>query len=91
MDKLTPHDPLLQFPCEFAIKVFGMASDEFEAAVLTIIRHHVDDLRENALTCRLSKDGKYLAITITIEAQSREQLDNIYRELTSHSLILMAL
>lgn len=82
---------LLKFPCDFSIKAFGVASDEFESSVITIIRKHVAELRENALRTRLSKDGKYLAITITIHVNSREQLDNIYRELSAHPLVLMAL
>lgn len=81
----------LTFPSEFDIKVFGIASDEFEKTVITIIRHDVRELRENALHSRLSKDGKYLALTITITAESREQLDNIYRALNSSPLVLMTL
>lgn len=82
---------LLTFPCEFVIKVFGMASDQFEVEVLTIIRKHVADLRENALRSRPSKDKKYLALTITIHAESKEQLDDIYRDLSASPHVLMAL
>jgi hypothetical protein len=82
---------LLQFPCEFLIKVFGLASDEFEIAVLGIIRAHVSDLREDALRFRASKDGKYTALTITITAQNKEQLDAIYRDLSASDQVLMAL
>lgn len=83
--------PLLTFPCDFVIKAFGVASDEFEKTVITIIRNHVTDLRENAITTRPSKDGKYLAITINVYIDSREQLDTIYRDLSSNPLVLMAL
>ena len=81
----------LQFPTEFAIKVFGVKSDEFETAVLAIIRKYFADLKENCIRTRLSEDKKYLALTITVIAESREQLDNIYRELTANPLVLMAL
>lgn len=91
MDKEELDQPILQFPCDFSIKAFGIASDEFEATVITIIRKHVAELRENALRTRLSKDGKYLAITVTIHVTCREQLDAIYRELSANPLILMAL
>ncbi len=84
-------DSLFLFPCEFLIKVFGNASDQFELEVLTIIRKHVDDLREDALASRPSKDGKYLALTIKIMAQDRAQLDAIYRDLSSNPHVLMAL
>jgi putative lipoic acid-binding regulatory protein len=88
--KTEPQSPL-QFPCEFMIKVFGHASDQFELEVLTIIRKHVQDLRENALSVRPSKDGKYLALTIKINAESKDQLDDIYRDLSRNPHILMAL
>lgn len=80
-----------KFPCDFSIKVFGIPSDEFEVAVISIIRKHVPDLRENSLRFRASKDGKYIALTITIHVESKEQLDNIYRDLTSCKQVLMAL
>jgi len=80
-----------QFPCEFIIKVFGNASAEFELEVLTIIRKHILDLHENAINCRSSKDGKYLALTIKITAQSKQQLDDIYRDLSANPHVLIAL
>ncbi|EKD54329.1 MAG: hypothetical protein ACD_60C00094G0009 [uncultured bacterium] len=82
----------LQFPCEFVIKVFGNTSSQFETEVLTVIRKHLTtDLKENAIRHRSSKDGKYLALTITFFAESKEQLDTIYRELSAHSEVLMVL
>ena len=87
MDKL---DNTL-YPCDFSIKVFGMAKDEFEVNVFSIIRKHIPSLRENAIQHRTSKEGKYLALTITFQASSREQLDAIYRDLTASPYVLMAL
>lgn len=84
-------EALLHFPCEFVIKVFGVASDEFELAVITIIRKHIAELGETAIRPRPSKDGKYVALTITVFAESKEQIDDIYRELTANPLVLMAL
>jgi hypothetical protein len=81
----------LSFPCEFVIKVFGLATDEFETQVLSLIRKHQPHLAENALRSRPSKDNKYLALTITLHAESREQLDAIYRDLSADPLVLMAL
>ncbi len=79
------------FPGEFDIKVFGLTSDEFESNIINLIRKHIPDLRENAIRSRPSKDGKYLALTITVEANNKEQLDAIYRELTASPYVLMAL
>lgn len=83
--------PGLKFPCEFTIKVFGIASDAFELEVITIVKKHVKSLRENALANRYSKDKKYLALSISFTAYSREELDNLYRELSRSPYILMAL
>jgi len=83
--------PLLEFPCPFVIKVFGSASDEFEAAVLTIIHKHCPTLSEGALQLRPSKKGKYLALSITVIAENKDHLDNIYRELSAHPQVLMVL
>lgn len=85
------NQPLLTFPCEFVIKAFGIASNEFESAVITIIKNHINDLKEDTFKLKPSKDGKYVAITITITIETREQLDNIYRDLSSNPLVLMAL
>lgn len=81
----------LVFPCDFVIKVFGLASDTFEISVLGIIRKHVPDLGETAIKNRHSKDGKYLALSVSVHVNSKEQLDAIYRDLTSNPLVLMAL
>lgn len=82
---------LLQFPCEFVIKIFGLASEKFEIEALTIIHKHITQLRENAIRSRASKDGKYLALSITLPVESKEQLDNLYRELSANPQILMVL
>jgi putative lipoic acid-binding regulatory protein len=87
----TTSESIWQFPCDFPIKVVGKAGAEFEAFVLSTIRKHIPDLKENALELRPSKDGRYLAMTITVHATSKEQLDTIYRELTANKLVIMAL
>jgi putative lipoic acid-binding regulatory protein len=84
-------DTLLEFPCQFPIKIMGHANEEFEFAVIAIVRRHVPDLSEAAVTRRESSANKYAALTITINATSKAQLDAIYQELSSHPLVLMAL
>ena len=64
----TEQPSALQFPCEFPIKVIGNNSETFEIEVLTIIKQYVRNLRENAIRTKPSKNSKYLAITITINA-----------------------
>ncbi len=81
----------LTFPCEFVIKVFGLASDEFKNNILTLVRKHQPNLSEDAIQNRPSKDGKYVALSITVYVASQEQLDTIYRELSTNPHVLMAL
>jgi uncharacterized protein len=82
---------LLKFPCDFTIKVFGLSSDEFEAAVLMIIHKHVPNLSGRAIQSRASQNGKYLALSVTVHVDSKEQLDDLYRELSTSPHVLMAL
>ena len=88
---LEEGETLLKFPCEFPVKAMGLACDELEIAVIEIINRHVDNLAEDALTMRPSKNGKYTAITITITAHSKQQLDAIYMELTACEHVSIAL
>ena len=84
-------ETLLEFPCEFPIKAFGKTGDVFEAAVLEIVKRHVDDLMESSLKTNASKKAKFTSITITIKATSKQQIDNIYLDLTACEHVVMAL
>ena len=84
-------ESLLTFPCEFPIKIMGRASENFEADVVAIVRKHAPDLSETAITNRPSGKGNYIAITVTVNATSKEQLDNIYLELNDHKSVVMTL
>jgi uncharacterized protein len=89
--KLEEGETLFEFPCEFPVKAMGLACDELEIAVIEIINRHVDNLAEGALRMKPSKNGKYTAITITITAHSKQQLDAIYMDLTACELVSIAL
>ncbi len=84
-------DTLLEFPCMFPIKAMGLAADDFDALVVELILRHVDSINEGAVKSKASSSGKYLSVTVTFEAHSQEQLDNVYRELTGHERILTTL
>jgi len=88
---LKEGETLLKFPCEFPIKAMGLSCDELEIAVIEIINRHVDNLGEGALKMKPSKNGKYTAITITITAHSKAQLDAIYIDLTACEHVSIAL
>lgn len=81
----------LQFPCRFPIKALGKADVELDLLVVEIIRRHVRDIREGAVTSRTSKGGKYTSVTVIIEATGKEQLDGIYRDLSACPDVIMAL
>jgi putative lipoic acid-binding regulatory protein len=88
---LKDGETLLEFPCDFPVKAMGLACDELEIAVIEIINRHVEYLAEDALKMRPSKTGKYTAITITITASSKQQLDAIYIDLTACEYVSIAL
>jgi len=84
------NNDLFKFPCPFPIKAMGINSDAFTSAVLAIFRKHLQ-LAEFIYTSRLSSSGKYMSITITFTAESKDQLNAIYEELNSHELVIMTL
>jgi putative lipoic acid-binding regulatory protein len=88
---MSQDETLFDFPCQFPIKVMGLANDSFEIEVIKLVRKHVPELADNAVTRRESAKSNYAALTITITANSREQLDAIYRELTASEHVIMAL
>ena len=88
---MTEDDSLLEFPCTFPIKAMGRCDSGFEARALGIVRRHVPDFDVAAMRTVASRQGNYLSVTFTIEATSREQLDNLYRELSASEELLMVL
>lgn len=80
----------LLFPCSFPLKVMGLNTEAFSSAVLEIFRKH---LPSQQFFCaeKLSSGEKYLSLTVTFMAESREQLNALYEELNAHELVLMTL
>ena len=88
---MEPELELLTFPCNFPIKAMGKAEDDFDHLVIQIIRKHAPDLPEDAVKARLSNGGNFVSVTVTVWAESKAQLDNIYMDLTANERVLMAL
>ncbi len=84
-------DSLLEFPCDFPVKIMGAARDDFAQAIVKIVRAHAPDFDAARLDMRASGKGNYLALTCTIRAVSKEQLDNLYRDLSSHPYVKIVL
>ncbi len=85
--EIPPEQSLITYPSDFPIKVMGVHHEDFVAAVLHIVQTHAPDFHPDKLEHRPSSGGKYLGLTVNVTATSREQLDNIYRGLTSHPLV----
>ncbi|MCC6473736.1 MAG: DUF493 domain-containing protein [Burkholderiales bacterium] len=82
---------LLAFPCEFPIKVMGLTRNGYAQVVLEVVKRHAPDFDPGSVEMRASREGKYLSLTFTIRAVSREQLDALYRELCDHPMVKMVL
>ena len=82
---------LIDYPCAFPIKVMGVQTEGFEAAMLTVALQFDPAFDVTTVERRPSKAGNYLGLTLTVTATSREQLDDLYRALSSHSLVKVVL
>ena len=82
---------LLAFPCDFPIKAMGRADSGFDTRALDIVRRHAPDFDPQSMRTAVSRNGNYLSITFVIPADSQEQLDAIYVELTACEDLLMVL
>ena len=82
---------LLDFPCDFPIKIMGAAVDGFAQAILTVVLTHAPDYDAASMELRASKGGNYLSLTCTVRATSQVQLDALYRALSSHPLVKVVL
>lgn len=83
----APKEEIIEFPTRFPIKVMGVHEEDFTRVIIDIVQIHAPDFTETDLEIRASSGGKYVSLTVTITAVSREQLDNLYRSLTGHPLV----
>jgi putative lipoic acid-binding regulatory protein len=82
---------LISFPCVFPVKVMGANLDDFVGLVVGIIQKHASISQEELVTTRLSRNSRFLSVTVHINAESQDQLDAIYQELSAHERVLMML
>ena len=85
------NEELMSFPCELPIKVFGRNEGDFREVAVAIVSSHFDTFERQNVREQLSREGRFVSLTISVVAESREQLDGLYRELTSHQSVLMVL
>ena len=94
LDDTTPDprkDSLIEYPCLFPVKVMGTNAEGFVHAMTNIARQFDPDFDAATVETRPSKAGKYLGVTITVTATSREQLDELYRTLSTHPMVKVVL
>jgi len=88
---LNPVDSLIDYPCDFPIKIMGAMHDAFAQTMVDVVSSHDPEFHAGKLEMRPSTKGNYLSLTVTVRATSREQLDNLYRALSSHPMVKMVL
>ena len=84
-------ETLLEFPCDFPLKIMGLAQDNLAQEVLKVIHQFAPDYDGKNMEMRASSSGKYVSLTCTVNAHSKAQLDDLYRALTSHALVKVVL
>jgi len=88
---IPPNQSLINYPSAFPIKVMGVQVEGFTEAIVAVARQFDPAFDVATLEARPSKGGKYLGLTITVTATSREQLDELYRTLSTHPMVRVVL
>ena len=88
---MAEQETLIEFPCDFPLKVMGATRAGFAQTVVEVVMKHAPDFDAAKVEMRPSKAGNYLSLTCTIHATSKPQLDALYRELTSHPWVKIVL
>ncbi|MGA9666076.1 MAG: DUF493 domain-containing protein [Gallionella sp.] len=91
LPKIELSASLIEYPCDFPIKIFGLQQPGFAQAVLEVVTRHDPGFVAATMEMRASRKARYLSLTCTVRATSREQLDALYQELCDHPSIVMVL
>ena len=84
-------ETLLEFPCDFPLKIMGANVADFAQAIAAVVRTHAPDFDAATMAMRASSGGNYLSLTCTVRATSQAQLDALYRALTAHPMVKVVL
>lgn len=84
---VTPRESLIEYPSDFPIKVMGAMQDGFAETIVEVVQGFDPEFHAGKMEMRPSRNGNYLGLTVTVRATSREQLDNLYRALSSHPMV----
>lgn len=91
MSESEPRASLIEYPSDFPIKIMGVRHDDFAQAISEVVMQFDATFDPKNMEMRVSAKGTYLALTATVRATSREQLDDLYRALTSHPMVKVVL
>lgn len=88
---MSQDETLLKFPTDFPIKIMGARRDDFTQAMVELVLRHAPDFRPESVEMRVSSSGNYLSVTCVVRATSKAQLDALYREISAHPWVKIAL
>ncbi len=86
-----PEKSLIEYPCDFPIKIMGAMQESFAETIVDVVTLHDPEFHAGKMDMRPSTKGNYLSLTVTVRATSREQLDTLYRALSSHPMVKIVL
>lgn len=86
-----PKESLIEYPSDFPIKIMGPTQDNFAETIVKVVQQYDPEFTADKVEMRPSSKGNYLSLTVTVRATSREQLDNLYRALSSHEMVKVVL
>lgn len=91
VDKKDDTETLLEFPCQYTLKVIGRTSKDFEAEAVRIVREHFPNLGEGAISLKQSKESNYLALSISLWVEDKPSLDALYEALSQspHTIFVL--
>lgn len=88
---MAENDTLIEFPCQFPIKVMGETREDFAETIVAVIKEHLPDFHAGLVEMRASSGGRYVSLTCNVYVTSKPQLDDIYRALTAHPMVRVVL
>src|SRR6476661_5732210 len=91
LSDIPVEESLIEYPSDFPIKIMGAMQDNFAEVIVEVVTLHDPEFHAGRLEMRPSSRGNYLSLTATVRATSREQLDNLYRALSSHPMVKVVL
>lgn len=87
----TITETLIEFPCDFPIKVMGEMHADFTNEIIKTIQSQLTSFDASSIEMRGSSGGKYISLTCTVHVSSKPQLDDIYRAITAHPMVKFVL